>query len=92
MDQKKELKEATKKRVEMYQNKEIEMKRDIEMLKQENKQLKLQGANLQRTVTQREEIHELMKGKNNMQRKTEIEDLNSKEANFKNNPAYKRAM
>lgn len=71
------------------------MKKEIELLTHENRQLNLKGAKLQETVNQRQEIFYMMQGKQNMVQKEE-EKVDEAKGNmdiaYADNAGYKRAM
>lgn len=76
INQKKQLKEATKKRIKDIKDKEATMKSEIISLAKENKQLNFQGASLEKKVRRRKEISEMMSGGiGNLKKKKEKEKL-----------------
>jgi len=71
------------------------MRKEIDYLKQENNELKLQGAKLQETVKQRKDIFKMMQGKHNDEDDDEerFQDDKNKDLGFGDrNPSYKKAM
>lgn len=51
--------EATKNRIKIFSKKEKAMRKEIEALKEENRELKLQGAKLEEAVKERQHIFEI---------------------------------
>lgn len=86
------LQSTTGNRVKIYQKKETVMKKEIDFLQQENEQLVGQGATLQETVNQRQEIFNMMFSKQ-IGEEAHKEELNKKKKGEykKDESAYKRA-
>merc|ERR1711988_2081514 len=86
------LQSTTTNRIKIFAKKEAVMKKEIDFLELENEQLKGQGASLQETVNQRQEIFNMMFLKQIGEEAENEADKKKKKGDYKKDEQmYKRA-
>merc|ERR1711976_1040784 len=87
------LQSTTTNRIKIFAKKENVMKKEIEFLTLENDQLKGQGASLQETVSQRQEIFDMMFSKQIGEQAQQDDVKKKKRGDYKkDDQSYKRAQ
>jgi hypothetical protein len=98
MKQIKKLKDTRESRIAMAKNKQKEMQKEIESLKQENENLIAQGAKVSEDVNQRKEIYNMMHGKKEGEQEEVVDEKNKNKRkelpgdDLNDNQGYKKAM